>query len=236
MTRNLKRLGLAFASFAAMSMAATSVVQASELHAATGPNASLFGTQTTQNVFTSDSGTTKCTQVLFEGTAPSQTLGTTTSQTGSGTSQYTGCTAFGLAATIDMNGCETTSTGAGQPALTVVSDIVCNKTVGKVIEVTGAAGCTITVGPQTLGGHTTYTNVAGSPAHVIANITLSGIKYEGHGPCPSLAATTPTTGGTYTGGGTIQAREDAGAAEATHNGHTFQKLRQTGTLVALTAT
>jgi hypothetical protein len=236
MTRNLKRLGLSVVASVALSMAATSVVQASELHAATGPNASFFGSQTNQLVFSLDSGTVKCAQVVFEGTGASQTVGTTTSQAGSTTAQYTGCFAFGLGATIDMNGCETTSTGEGQPALTSAGDIICNKTVGKVIEVTAAGGCTITVGPQTLGGHATYTNVAGSPAHVLANITVTNIKYEGHGVCPSLPTTTPTTGGTVSGVVTIQAREDKGAAQATHNGHTYQKLLQTGALVALTAT
>jgi hypothetical protein len=236
MTSNIKRLSLAFVAVAAMSMAAASAVQASELHAAAGPNASIFGTQTTQHVFTTDSGTVKCNQALFEGTATGQTAGTTTAQEITITPQYTGCTAFGLAATVDMNGCEYTVTGAGQPALTAVVDIVCNKTVGKVIEITASAGCVVTVGPQAVGGHLVFKNVAQVPAEVTAEITASAIKYEGHGPCPSLAATTPTTGGTYTGGATFQAREDKFATQATHNAHTFQKLLQTGALVALTAT
>jgi hypothetical protein len=237
MIRNLKNFSLAFIAVAAISMgAATSVVLASELHAAAGPNASIFGTQTTQHVMTIDSGTTKCTQVLFEGTVSSQTVGTTTTQELTVTPQYTGCTAFGLAATIDMNGCEYTITGAGQPALTATLDIVCNKTVGKVIEKTAAAGCVITIPPQTVGGHVVFTNIAGAPADVNVSFTLSGIKYEGHGACPNLTATELTTNGTYTGGATFQARVDTSAAQATHNGHTFQKLLQTGALVALTAT
>jgi hypothetical protein len=230
---NIKRLGFIFMLIAAMSMATATAVPASELHAATGPNASIFGNQTTQLTFTTDSGTVKCTQALFEGTVASQTAGTTTTQELTVTPQYTGCTAFGLAATVDMNGCEFTTTGAGQPALTAVEDIVCNKTVGKVIEMTAAAGCTVTVGPQAVGGHKTFQAALGK---VVVSVTLSEIKYEGHGACPSLPATTPTTGGTSTGAAEFVARADTGASQATHNGHTFQKLLQTGALVALTAT
>jgi hypothetical protein len=237
MTGKIEQLALALVAIATMSMTAASVVQASELHAAAGPNASILGEQTTSNVFTTDSGTVTCTQALFEGTAPSATSGTTTAQELTVTPTYTGCKAFGLNATVDMNGCEYTITGAGQPALTATVDVVCNKTVGKVIEVTAAGGCTVTVGPQGVGGgHLIFSAGTSSPADVTVNITRYAISYEGHGVCPSLPATTPTTGGTYTGGATFKARVDAGAAQATHNGHTYQKLAQTGALVALTAT
>jgi hypothetical protein len=236
MIRKIKGLGIVFVAIAAMSMTAASVVQASELHAAAGPNASILGEQTTSNVFTTDSGTVTCTQALFEGTAPSATSGTTTAQELTVTPTYTGCKAFGLNATVDMNGCEYTITGAGQPALTATVDVVCNKTVGKVIEITAAGGCTVTVGPQAIGGHLIFSAGGASPADVNVNITANAINYEGHGACPSLPATTPTTGGTYTGGATFKARVDNGAAQATHNGHTYQKLAQTGALVALTAT
>jgi hypothetical protein len=209
------------------------VVRASELHAATGPNASLFGAQTTQFTYTTDSGTVKCTQFVLEGTAASQTPGTTTAQELTITPQYTGCVAFGLASIIDMNGCEYTVTGAGQPALTAVVDIVCNKTVGKVIEITAAAGCVVTVPPQSAGGHLVFKN---SGADITAEVTLANLQYEGHGPCPSLPATVLTTNGIFNGGLTIQARKDQGSVQATHNGHTYQKLLQNGPLVALAAT
>jgi hypothetical protein len=236
MISNFKRLSLAFVAVAAMSMSAASAVQASELHAATGPNASLFGTQTTQHVFTTMSGTTKCNSATFEGTAPSQSQVTTTAQHVTITPQYTQCLSFGLASIIDMNGCEYTITGAGTPALTADVDIVCNKTVGKVIEITASAGCVVTVPPQTVGGHIVFANVAGSPADVTAEVKASGIKYEGHGPCPNLNPTQLTNDGTYNGAATFQARVDKESVQAIHNGHTYQKLLQTGALVALTAT
>jgi hypothetical protein len=233
MIRELKNLSFIVIGAAAMSIASPLAAEASELHAATSPNASIFGTQTTQHGFTTDSGTVRCTQASFEGTIAGQTIHTTTAQELTVTPQYTGCTAFGLNATVDMNGCQYTITGAGQPALTATVDIVCNKTVGKVIEITAAAGCTVTIAPQTAFGHLTFSNWW---PDVTVDATLSLIKYEGHGPCPSLPATTSTNGGTYNGITTAQAREDKGSGEATHNGHTFQRLFQFGTQAELTVT
>lgn len=233
MIHKLKQLCIALIAIAVMGITATAVVQASEFHAAAGPNASIFGEQTVQQQLATDEGIAKCTQALFEGTAPSSTSGTTTAQEFTLTPRYTGCTAFGLTSTVDMNGCEYTFTGAGQPALTATMDIVCSKTAGKVIEITTPT-CTTTILPQTLGGHITFAN--GPSNHVSANFTLSGMKYEGHGFCPGLTPTTLTANGTYTGEATFWAKEDKGSAQATHNGHIYQKLNQSGSQVTLTAT
>lgn len=233
MIPKIRGLGFTFVVIMAMSMAASALAQASEFHAASGPNVSIFGEQTEQLTLSTDSGTTKCTQVLFEGTAPSSTSGTTTAQELTLTPTITGCTAFGLTSTVDMNGCEYTITGAGTPALTADFDIVCNKTAGKLIETTTLT-CTVTTPAQTLSGHITFSNGPGN--HVNANFTVNGMTYEGHGFCPGLTATTLTHNGTYTGQATFRARVDAGAAQATHNGHTYQKLLQTGAQVVLTAT
>lgn len=233
MNRKIKRFGHVLLVISALGLITASAAQASELHVAAGPNADVFGEQTTQHVLTTDSGSIAATQALFESTLSTQTSGTTTAQELTLTPTYTGASAFGLNATIDMNGCEYTITGSGTPALTADVDIVCNRTAGKVIEVTTLT-CTVTIPAQSVGGHVTFTN--GPGFHVSANFTLSGITYEGHGFCPNLSATALTHNGTYAGGTTFKARVDTGSEQATHNGHTYQKLKQTGALVALTAT
>ena len=194
-----------------------------------GASVSVFGEKTAQHaqhVLTTSHGVIKCNQSLFEGTVTASGVEEVTI-----TATYTGCTCFGLACTIDMNGCKYNVSGAGQPAKTALVQVT-GCTTGKQIEAT-VLGCVVTMPEQTVGGHIVFTQ---NPEDVTANVTASGITYQSHG-CPfHEIPTTETSNGTYTGQATFQARQDQGSVHATHNGHTYNKLNQTGTLVTLQAT
>jgi hypothetical protein len=240
MTRKIKALGLAFVAIAAMSMAASGGAQAAELHATQGVTAAIFGQQLTQHLFTIDAGIVKCNQATFEGLATGGGQTQTTAQELQVTGTYAQCNISGLAATVDMNGCKYTITGAGQAANTVQVDIT-GCTAGKVITVTSAT-CTVTVPEQhSLTGHIVFTNIpepTAVPHDVQANITISGITYQTHGTCPNTVSdhTATTTTGTYSGQATFQAREHKGSQGVTLHGHEFNKLNQTGALKGLIAT
>jgi hypothetical protein len=242
MTRKIQGLGLALVAIAAMSMAAASAVQASELHATTSAHSvSIFGAQTEQHKFNTDLGTINCTQALLEGTATEQGQSATqlTSQELQITGTYTGCTAFGLAATIHMNGCKYTITnklGAHTTAETAYVDIT-GCTAGQRIEIT-TPGCTVTVPEQHNLSHLVFTDEGVAPNEaVIVDITIAGITYETHGVCPNIPhPTTLTHNGQYTGKSTFQAKQDVGTELFTHTSHQYNKLKQTGNVVGLLAT
>jgi hypothetical protein len=238
MTRKIKTLGLALVAFAAMSVVAAGGAQAAELHANAPTTAAIFGQQTTQHQFTIDAGIVKCNQALFEGLATGGGQTQTTAQELQITGTYTGCNISGLASTVDMNGCKFTITGAGQAAETVQVDIT-GCTAGKTIEVTSNP-CVVTVPEQHNLSHIVFQDTpAAVPKPVVhASITISGITYQTHGLCPNTASdhTATTTTGTYNGSATFLARKHVGGQAASHNGHSYQKLLQTGEQVALEAT
>ncbi len=184
MIRNLKALGLALVAVAAMSMAATSLAQGSQLHATHNGNVVITGHQHAgENVFqvttslAEDKGPkVKCAQATFESTELYKQGTQVTTDELRVTPIYSGCTAFGQAMTIKMNGCHYTATGAITPALTADVDVVCT-TAGKQIELTTAI-CQIKIPAQTTGGHITFANVAPEPHHVTATVTVNQIKHE----------------------------------------------------------
>jgi hypothetical protein len=234
MIGNIKALGIAFVAVAAMSMLAGASAQAAEFHVTTGPKANITG-ENTPNLFDTfqleapENAQVQCTQAQFEGTV--EGVGAQiTKQDITITATYTNhCTAFGLNATIDMNGCKYTLTGEAQPALTARVDIVgCTTITGqqnhKAIEIT-TAGCTTTVPQQNGLSHITFTNEgAGHAESIEAHVTIQGITYESHGAlCPG-GSTITTHNGKYIGTSTFQAREHLGTVPAEHNGHKYNKL------------
>ncbi len=46
----------------------------------------------------------------------------------------------------------------------------------------------------------------------------------------------PTADGDYTGEATFEAKQDTGSDQKTNNGHQYEKLKQTGTLIGMQAT
>jgi hypothetical protein len=243
MIHKSKVLGLAFVAVAAMSVAAVPAAQASELHATFAGNVSILGSNTaqhSQHVFTTAAGSIKCTQSLFEGTAPYVGGPQVTAQELTLTGRYTGCTGFGLAATLDMSGCKYTVTNKHSvtghtTALTAYVDIT-GCTTGKTIEVTMAGPCLVTFPEQHNLGHIVFSNnPAASPHDVTANFTVTGITYEAHGTCP-VPPTVLMHDGQYAGQATFQAHQDKGVEQLTSNGHQYERLKPTGALVGLLAT
>jgi hypothetical protein len=128
----------------------------------------------------------------------SATLLTTTELTTTPT--YAGCQAFGQAATIDTNGCKFTVTnksGAGvTTALQSYIDIT-GCTTGKVIEITPQLNCLLTIPEQHNLGHVGFTNEGTAPNEdVKLTATVTGIKYQSHNECPSMADKETRTDGT----------------------------------------
>jgi hypothetical protein len=246
MTRKIKGLGLAFVAIAAMSMAVASAVQATELHATDPGPVSIFGEKTAQHqqhVFTTDAGSVKCNVSKFEGTVPASGGQQTTAQELTLTGTYTNCTAFGLAATIDMNGCKYTITnklGAHTTAQTAYVDIT-GCTAGKVIEITPTGiPCVVTVPEQHNLSHIVFDNnpePATTPHDLTATITVTGITYEGHNGCFSLPNTQLTHNGQYIGQATFKATKDPGKEPKIKlHGHEYEPLKQNGAQVGLLAT
>jgi hypothetical protein len=232
MTPKIKGLGLAFVAITAMSMVAASGAQASAVHF--GPLVSIFGERTVQDQthqFTTSHGQVQCTQSLFEGKV--STSGAVDAEF---TATYTGCLCFGLACTIDLNGCKYNLSGAGEAALTAKVQVT-GCTAGKQIEIT-ALNCVITVPEQTVGGHVFATNQ--TQQDVTIQATATGITYQSHGagcPNPHAIPTTQTHNGTFQGQTTVQARQDLGdLALKTHNGHQYKPLNPAGPLKSLQAT
>lgn len=247
MTRKIKGLGLAFVAIAAMSMVAAAGAQATQLHATTPNTASIFAERTAQdtiNRFTTVSGTVQCTTSTFEGTAEQASSQQVTTDDLTVTPTYSGCTAFGLAAQVVMNGCQyrltgtdNTAAGATFPNKTAEVDVVC--TAGKQIEIKAVGGCTVTVPSQNHLEHVVFqNNPAALPVHdVTIHATAAGIKYEPHGICPNNPAQTVLRqDGNYHGTLTGIARKDENGTLTTKDGHQWLKLSQQGVQVGLIAT
>lgn len=252
MISKTKSVGIALAVMA-LGMAFASAAHAAQVHATSGANTTITGSVTAPehlaNEFHTVVGTTKCQTSEFEGTIPGaggQAQQTTTKEIEL-TGRYTGCTAFGLATTIDMNGCKYRIkgthgvTGATTAGTAYVDITGCTSPTG--ITITALGGCSITV-PETAGNtnlsHIVLTN-KGTPGqqteHLTADITVSGITYETHGPCPN--APTPTIlrhNGQYTGSATFKGFQDQGQEQKEHNGHKYQVHKHNNVQVGLFVT
>ena len=201
MKRSIKILAALAAVFAmsALSVSAASAA-APEFHGVTTPTV-FSGEQTEQHVFTTESGTVKCTVATFSGQNA-----TTTSTTATLKPKYEKCTAFGfVGATIDTSGAGHECgfmfhlvAGSSPPTATV--DVECLKA-GEDITVT-AGFCTVHIPQQNGLAHVILENTGTTPNRDIdANITVSGISYTSTSGCinPGTYST-----GTYTGKATVK--------------------------------
>ncbi len=199
MSRNLRISALALAVVLAMSamVAAGASAEAPFKFKSESASTNLTGKQHAANdVLRVHTGTVSCNDVTYLGSM----VGTETSEF-SLTPSYSGCVAFGLASSIDVNGCSYrfkagTKVGANYEGSV---DVVCPT--GKQIEVT-APGCTVTVKSQNGLGSVTYTNVgAGATREITVDLNINNLAYEEHRPFFGICATNtqPTTGGTYVG-------------------------------------
>jgi opacity protein-like surface antigen len=199
MTRNLKALGLAFAAVFAISAMAASAAQATEAHfTANSPTGNVYYTakQHPGNphlVLETEFGSLDCSMV--EGTSTTSANTSTTIQstvnyfgtTGAGTNEEA-CEAFGLEATVDMNGCEYifhAGTYEASEKSTGTVDLSCPGTEGPTIAILGGAACTLTIHAQSGLGpvHYTTTHTSGHPEEITIQSTIaSGVEYTAEGP------------------------------------------------------
>jgi len=193
MNRRLKGLGLALLAMFALTAVAASAASASNFESSNHAT-TVTGTQSTQHVFTVDSGTVKCTTATFSGTFTGTSVASVTLKP-----HYTGCKAFGLNATIDVNNCDYLFTNTG--GATVTADVQCGTGAGY-IAVT-APGCEVRVGPQNGLGTIGLTNIAGGD--ISANINVTEIVYDEIG--ESCVGGPGTKKGTYTGTATLDGND-----------------------------
>lgn len=195
MIRKFKAVGVALIAVAAFAAIAAQSASAKPLTITASPlpeRVYFTGHQSTEHVFTTPSGTVKCTTATFTGNQALEAGGAVNELTV--TPAYSGCTAFGFATShVKTNGCTYTFTtpkqngGAGQVTWDPSQvHILCPA--GKTIEITpttfGVSACTQFVGEQTpTAGHATGSNGGGGavPMHVTIASSLENIHYTGTG-------------------------------------------------------
>jgi hypothetical protein len=212
MKRNLKTLGLALAAVFAFSAVAASAASAHYVFTPGANPAVITGSQIggkAENFFEITSRGTKvaCTGASYigttEGSEPTEVKVHPT---------YTGCEAFGIAATVDTAGCDYLLTGETDLEEHGKVHVICNA--GAMIKITiPSISCTLKVHEQTpTEGGITYHNIAGPPADIEATATVKGVTYEREGNGVLCAAGAPSEGNDsdLTGKITIKSFEDNG--------------------------
>jgi len=227
MTSKLKALGLALLAITAMSTVAASAAQAGlgELHVTTPEKAIITGEQVAggQHVFSIPvHGSIVCTQAKFEGTVQQPGAQQVTKTELQVTATYTGCNAFGVTATVKMNGCKYTLTGGVNEKTAQVDITGCTETKKHILIDTGV-GCTITIPEQHNLSHITFTNEGptGSTEDVLDHLTIQGVAYEYTGVFCPTAINIIHNDASYSGTTTIKAFKDEGSALKEHNGHKY---------------
>lgn len=225
MSRNLKILGLALVAVLATSaIAAAAGAQAvtPEFHLTAGSGTGTAKGSSNDNVFTVEGGNVKCTEKASVPGAQFEVTGQPlTSTTAVVVPIYKNCKAFGVEATVAMEGCTYLFhlvEGSSPPTAKV--DVVCPT--GKSITVSAPSlPCTITIGAQTGLEHVTFTNSGGTePTDITANIAIGespkkAITYTKTGAgCPGGAGT--GTNGKYTGTVTLRGFNSAGTQVGLH--------------------
>lgn len=213
MTRRFTAIGAAMAAALVLSAAFAAVAWASYDTSGVGGAPEVSGSQTTQNVWTTNSGTIKCEEASasggFIGGTIEPTPGVTTHSEITVHTTYNRCRAFGLAATITTTGCNTIYTTATTTSETSTAHAAVHlecEAGHKIVVNAGAGGCIVEFGEQTPGGVVDLTNVepVGQPKHVIFTKTLEAITYHQEGSkCTGGSGT--FTNGTSTGSTTIGA-------------------------------
>jgi hypothetical protein len=239
MTRKIKPFGIALVAMAAIGIAAGATARASELHVTHEGTAVITGEQTEPHAFTTTLGTATCGIANFEGSA-SGAGPQITAQELTVTATYSNCIAFGLGASVQMNGCkytitsklnQTTEAGKGY------ADIA-GCTAGTSINVNAGFGsCIVTIGEQSNLSQLVFTNKGFPPKEQVeANIVISGIKYQYHGAlCPG-AATEQRNDGIYIGEAISRAYKRTEATSAVEFSHQFTRAVHGGAQVGLLAT
>ena len=213
MVRNIRFLSLALVAALAMGVAGVSTAAAAvEFRSEKAPVTATGVQEGLSNAFDVQFGEVKCKVAEYNATTT-----TSTDTTVKITPNYEECTAWGVAATIDMNGCTyQIHVDNSGPPYTGTADVVCDA--GKQIVVTGGTKCIVDISAQTGLGPISFTNIGTTSTREIT-VGLSGIhniKYtqtpgSGVGKCGSVT----TSGGNYTGTATVTGETDPGT---THTG------------------
>jgi hypothetical protein len=204
MTNKLKVLGLTLVAAIAFGVLATAA-SAEEFHSGSGSGTTfLTGTQIGTNQLDTEGGNIKCTTVSYVGSYAGTTAGEVQV-----TPTYSGCTAYGLTAHINFNGCKIKK----KAKIFRILEIICFvEQAITIIPTQGGVGvCTISVPPQEIGVN--YTNEAGSPDDVVVTPNSSTIKYAVSYPGGSgskCGAAGEHSDGKYTGSVTEKAYSDSG--------------------------
>lgn len=167
--------------------------------------ASLSGEQTAAHTFTFESEVKgSCSKATLSGKLEERSESITLAPS------YAECTASGLAATVEPNGCQyvfKTWTEKEAGVFNGKTDITCPKEPG--ITITGFSGnCQVKIGSQTGLTAVTYRNKQeSSPTKVLAEVAVTGVKYtvtkDGFG-CP-FKGTGEKTGGSMAGSSLLKA-------------------------------
>lgn len=180
---------------------------------ATTPNCFITGSSN-DHVITVDGGDVRCTESGGVKGAKFTTTAWETTVTISLGATYTNCRAFGVRATISMEGCfyqvQPVEEGAS-PFFPTTTSIVCPG-VGSPTVSTPSLPCTITIGPQTGIESLTLANTGSEPTSLAASLNLTGIFYGKTGSgCPG--STGSFSNGKYTGTMTLSGYEDRSGRE-----------------------
>lgn len=202
--RNLKVLGVALLAMFSLSAMLASAASADDQVTAEEYPATLTGSRHSgTDTLVTTAGNISCTTANYHGTLAKASTTVTV------TPSYSGCTAFGFPAVIDMNGCDYELHMTAGEGTEAGATVLCPA--GQEITVTaisaGTTKCTVHVKPQTVGGDVKITNTgSGSTRELTLHLNFTNIHYThtegtGLGKCPSGtgAAGTITALATVTG-------------------------------------
>jgi hypothetical protein len=210
MKRTLKVLALVLA-ITAMSAVASSAAQATSAPytcETNGTSCIITVDQIEENVFTVETGIVKCTGL----TIPEKTIvsGVTEVEVHP---EYSGCKAFGVAATVNTTGCNYNfplETGGATP-----TSVVCSGTNKITVTPTGIS-CVVTVGSQTGINGISLANTAGTPPDITQTINSTNIAYTETG--TGCHAAGSHTNGKYKGKNTITGFKDVAGKQGERTG------------------
>ncbi|MFT3864759.1 MAG: hypothetical protein QM729_10845 [Solirubrobacterales bacterium] len=210
MIRNLRILGLTMVAMLAVGVVGASAASAASFHSESSETF-VLGSQSTQNVFTVNSRTVKCSTATFTGSF----TGTSKSTLENIHPEYGGCEAFGLEATVNTEGCNYTfNEPSGSSTYTGTVNVVCES--GKEIEINAASTCVVKVGSQSGLSSVTYTDEgSGSSRSVLVTANVSGISSTVSG-STLICGTNGTRSATYTG--SVSTKGYTSAAHTTQTG------------------
>jgi hypothetical protein len=204
--RKIRTMGVALVAVLAMTAVAASAAHAAENLTAPGFSSVILTAEASgEQKFTVDKGIVNCTSVSIEKKTVSVPTNVIEVEP-----TYSGCKAFGFAATVNFRSCKYkfTTTGANKEA--TVEIVGCATGAANEIEITNVGNnCKVNVPPQTLGQTVKFDNEgtgAGQDLKLTANLTT--ITYTEHGGSCSHDGVL-TNNGAYVGNATIKGFEDA---------------------------